>query len=368
MTSICHITTAHPANDVRIFDKQCRSLAAAGYQVHLVAHGELRSSDSVQFHSLGRMPTSRFQRAALATSRAAEMAISTGAAIAHLHDPEMLTQVPKLRRAGMRVVYDAHEDLPRQVLMKAYVPKMVRPLVSASVEWLEQRFVAKATAVVGATEVIVQRFKPKVPCAAVVKNYPRLERFSGIAHPKRAADVVYAGAITEARGALTMLAVIGHCRGVRLRLAGVFESEGLEAAMRAHPNWHLVDYHGVLSADEIPVFYTNALAGLVLLKPYKSYREALPIKLFEYMAAALPVVCSDFMLWRGIVENGQCGLLVNQDSPEEVAEAINRLAGDSSLVESMAEQGRAAAENRYSWQTEFESLIRLYACVQNQQP
>ena len=87
----------------------------------------------------------------------------------------------------------------------------------------------------------------------------------------------------------------------------------------------------------------------------------MPIKLFEYMAAGMPVIASDFPLWREIVTDAGCGLLVNPEDAPAIAAAINRLLGDESMARQMGEAGRQAVLSRYSWSAEAQKLVALYA-------
>ncbi len=99
----------------------------------------------------------------------------------------------------------------------------------------------------------------------------------------------------------------------------------------------------------------RSLAGLLLFQPTGNHLESQPNKLFEYMAAGLPVIASDFPLWREIVEGHDCGICVRPDDIRAIAAAIDRLAGDPGLVERMGANGRRLIETRYSWAAERRS-------------
>src|SRR4249919_2675176 len=87
---VVHLTSVHRPDDVRIFRKECRTLAAAGYEVVLVASGAGGSTvDGVRFHPIKRS-SSRAARLVLGWGRILAAALSERGALYHLHDPELL--------------------------------------------------------------------------------------------------------------------------------------------------------------------------------------------------------------------------------------------------------------------------------------
>ena len=62
MTKVCHMTSAHGEEDIRIFRKECVSLARAGYEVYLVERGESREKNGVHIIGVGEIPQSRRKR------------------------------------------------------------------------------------------------------------------------------------------------------------------------------------------------------------------------------------------------------------------------------------------------------------------
>lgn len=94
-----------------------------------------------------------------------------------------------------------------------------------------------------------------------------------------------------------------------------------------------------------------------------NYVDAQPNKMFEYMSAGLPVIASNFPLWKEIIEGNQCGICVNPLEPKEIAAAIDWLTQNPEAAEQMGKNGRKAVEEKYNWQNEEEKLINLYLCL-----
>jgi glycosyltransferase involved in cell wall biosynthesis len=110
---------------------------------------------------------------------------------------------------------------------------------------------------------------------------------------------------------------------------------------------------------------SEARLGIVTLLPTPSYLPSLPVKLFEYMLAGLPVVASDFPLWRAIVDDARCGLLVDPHDASAVAQACQWLLDHPQEAEEMGRRGTTAVFEKYNWSAEARRLIRFYRRFDN---
>jgi len=287
----------------------------------------------------------------------------------HIHDPELLMAGLILRAAGKRVVYDIHEDLPRDVLFKTYIAKPIRTPLMWIVELVENAAARRMSGLVAATPTIAKRFYSRNSNTVVVNNYPVLDEFTpstGSKWESRKPAVTYIGGITEARGIREMLAamdLLPRTLGARLELAGWFFGAGLQTELAASSQWQHVRWHGELDRNGIASLLKRVRAGLVLLHPERTYVAAHPTKLFEYMAAGIPVIASDFPLWRKIVEDAGCGLLVNPFDTRAIATAIERLITNPIEAEAMGQHGREAVERHFNWANEEKTLLSFYASL-----
>jgi glycosyltransferase involved in cell wall biosynthesis len=263
------------------------------------------------------------------------------------------------RILGLRFIYDAHEDLQAQVQGKPWIPRRWRPLVAAISRMVEVAAGATAVAVVVATPSIAKKYPAKK--TSVVRNLPRSVDFEAPVHAARSPRAVYVGGVDEARGGRALCEIAELLPAGSLVVAGRVQPAAFEASLREHAGWCRLDYRGVVSFEESIRLQRESTVGVVVLPPREQYIESLPTKLFEYMAAGLAVVASDFPLWRDIVSEAGCGLLVDPMDPSEVAGAVGRLLSDQALANDMGRRGTAWLRQKRSWETEQSQLLAVYS-------
>ncbi|MGH9633235.1 MAG: glycosyltransferase family 4 protein [Candidatus Angelobacter sp.] len=364
MAKVVHLTSVHPAFDVRIFHKECRALAAAGHQVTLVApHGADELRDGIQVRAV-RKANNRFQRTTSTVWAVFRAALREKADIYHFHDPELMPVGLALKLLGKTVVYDVHESYRDTLLSKHWLPSIARMGSSraiAALEWVVSR---SCDAVVTATPRIAGMFPAKKSWP--VRNFPDLRAFAKHTaenvKAEKKNDVAYAGAISLERGAREMvqaIALVPEDLDARLIIAGPFPP-ALEQELKTLPGWSRTVLLGRMPHEKVIDVLQGCRAGLCVLHATPNHLEALPIKMFEYMAAGIPVVASSFARWQEIVGPAQCGLLVDPMSPEQIANGITQLLRDPDAAARMGRNGQRAAFEKYSWDTEAALLVKIY--------
>lgn len=321
--------------------------------------------DGVRIFDVGK-PSGRMKRMLATTRRVLNQAIALDCDLYHFHDPELMPVGQALKRRGKRVIYDAHEDLPQDILSKPYIPRPLRQPIAASARLVERSICRGFDHVVAATPTIRDRFSAMGVPAIDIKNYPILgELDDGVSAAAKEKVVCYVGGLSAARGIHDTIAAMALCQSdVHLVLAGNFVGAGTQEMAVASPGWSRVDYLGFLSREAVRDLLSRSLAGLVTLHPTPAYLTSLPIKMFEYMSAGVPVIASDFPLWQDLVEDNACGICVNPLDPKAIAAAIDRLVNDPAEAQRMGENGRRAVRERYNWKIEEARLLALYASLQ----
>ena len=360
---IAHLTSAHPRDDIRVFLKECRSLAQHGYGVALVVadgRGD-EGRDGVAIVDVGRS-AGRLGRMLKATRRVYRKALELDADIYHLHDPELLPIGLKLKRHGKKVVFDAHEDVPKQILGKHYLHPWLRRILSWGFAHFEHYACARFDGVVTATPYIRDKFLAINPRSIDINNFPILgELENTVLWQDKADEVCYVGSIAQIRGVKELVGAMELTRtSACLNLVGGFAEAQVEAEVRAYPGWHKVNATGVQGRQGVRDVLGRSVAGVVTLHPASNYLDSLPIKMFEYMSAGIPVIASDFDLWKTIVQESHCGLCVDPLDPAAIASAIDHLVSHRAEAEKMGANGRQAVLSRYNWAREEAKLIGFY--------
>jgi len=361
MKKVCHLTSVHPRYDTRIFVKECKSLQKEGYAVSLVVADNLGNEtiDNIQIFDVGK-ETSRLKRMYTTPKKVLKKALIIDADIYHFHDPELIKTGVKLLKAGKKVIYDVHEDVPRQILSKPYLKSFIKPIVSKSFERFENKNAKKLSFIITATDFITERFKKINRNSESVKNYPIIDELQEeINWEEKENKACYVGAIGVTRGITEITKALEFTK-YKLKLAGKFSSKELENKILNSEQKNKIDFLGFVNRKQVKEIYKNSKVGLVTLHPTESYKDALPVKMFEYMLAGIPVISSDIPLWQAIVEENNCGVCVNPFKPKEIAKAIDKLIDNDEYAKELGQNGQKAVIEKYNWANEEKKIINIY--------
>lgn len=364
-----HLTSVHSALDARIFHKECRSLARAGFEVTIIGpHSADMVEDHVRVKSI-RQDRSRLVRMTRTVWRVYREAKKQQADIYHFHDPELIPIGLLLRAGGKDVIYDIHEDVPKDILSKHYLPSWTRRLIAGTIGMLENSVAKYFSALVTVTPSIADRFRPLNRHTIIVFNYPDQTEIASAQESRpwdlRRQSVAYVGSITAQRAIHEMvsaMSLLPPALSATLELAGWESPENLcRDELSGHTGWARVHHHGLLDQPNTIRLLRGVRAGLVLFHPEPNHLESMPQKIFEYMGAGLPVIASDFPLWRRILGDANCAIFVDPLAPRQIAEAIEYILDHPAEAEAMGRRGQVAMLNLYNWDTEAEKLVNLYA-------
>jgi glycosyltransferase involved in cell wall biosynthesis len=365
VVKVMHMTSAHWAGDHRILHKECKSLARAGYDVVLLAPCKQDGLvGGVKIRAISRK-RSVIERMRHWCFKLYKEALRENADVYHFHDPELLPIALLLKARAKRVVYDSHEDLPRALLSKSRFQPWLRRVLMTVSEAVENFVARRIDAVVAATPVIGERFAAINKNTVVVNNFPILSEIrTGSLTPweEREDWVAYLGNVNRERGIcdlINAMTLMPEGSDIRLKLAGVIHSPEFRRELESMEGWSRVDWLGYLKdRGQVADLLSRIKIGIAVVHPERAYMDGQLVKIYEYMAAGVPVIVSDFPRWRSAIEG--CALFVPPKHPDAIAEAIRYLMTRPDKAQELGLNGILKVEQLYNWGREEKTLVALY--------
>ncbi len=353
---ICHLSTVHCSDELRVFQKQCVSLAAEGIEVTFIAPSE---TDYVEkgVNIIGIRPNcSKFSRLFVQPFRVLRNALKVDADIYQFHDFELWPIGIVLRLLGHKVIADIHEDVPGQLMQREWVPNIIRRPLSLFAQWFENLCAKNVSGIITADDVLANRFITLNANVQAIKNYPlavilpetesNSDRFLvsslGGAFKERCAEIVI--------GASRQLAHVD------------FEIAGGLSANYQDLNWESTNcrYLGYISSQKVLEQYSKSDVLIVMFNDAPNHQSIKSNRFFEAMYAGKPVIVSNLPKWKKFIDDYQCGLYVDLSCPQELSTAISTLEGDQVLAKRMGDNGKKAVDEYFSWSSQVPKLLKMY--------
>ena len=368
-------------HDSRV-ERESRSLASHGYAVTVVADASpgvpaIEERLGVRVIRVKR-PRLKVRGARLfAYQRRLESVLErTLPDILHAHDSDALEPVARAaRRLAIPFVLDAHE------LWLGRMPRgrgaVYRALFRAYYAIIERRYVSRAAAHITVSPVIANYLEARyhVPKVALVSNYPEivedeapvdLRSLPGAERvPVGVPLVLHLGSAMAGRGVEQLIGAMTMVPSAHLILLGAGPAGA--ALMELARAEGIVDRVHVLlpvPTDKVVAAASTATIGVAPIIPDTPNNAAsMPNKLFQYLAAGLPVVVSDLPQLRQVVEESGAGIAVDTRDPVALADGIGMLLGDRERLKELGRRAREAAEQRYNWAVAESVLLDVYSGV-----
>lgn len=377
MSSVCtfvHLTTVHDRNDTRVFLKQITDLTkkfAGG--VFVVNDGKGNQTyDNFHIVDLNIFAKSKLLRILFAPLKGLLTVLRLNPRIVHFHDSELIPVGIILSILGYKVIYDVHEDLPRDMLSKEWIPIIFRKPLSIVIGKFELFASAFFTQIICVTEHIANNFPSHK--TIVVQNFPKLNEFGKIDtsdYIERPPNFIYVGMMFPERGVNHMLKLIQRTNEIgsqrsNLYLGGPFAPKSFYDDVQKHPGWNYVEYEEWASRDLYASWLKNTKIGLLLLTAEnKNNIESQPNKLFEYMSGGIPIVATNFPSWKAFIEDTKCGILVDPSDEKAVLDATQYLLNNPKDAYVMGLNGRKAVFEKFNWEIEVKKLFACYEHLLN---
>jgi len=332
----------------------------AGHDVHLIVADGKQSEvkNGVNIHDMGLRGGLK-NRLLKTNKKILEKAVSLNGDYYFFHDPELCIQALKLSKHGKKVIYDAHEDSPRQFFTNAQGSKLKAKLIANFLERLEHKTARKIYGMLTATEGIQDRYKSYNSNIEVVKNYPKVEELiNDIKWGSRADQACYVGGLRNTRGISEIVKACSNSN-LKLKLAGPWQPLSYQKELEKSETYKVVDYLGFLNRNAIKSLLSNSKVGMLTLYKTENHLHSLPVKLYEYMIAGIPVIASDIPLWKEIIEENHCGICIDPHNVDAIENAIKYILENPAEAEKMGENGKNAVIQKFSWNNEFIKILKM---------
>jgi len=374
-TKVVHITTVHYPLDTRIYQKQCKTLENNGFDVSLIAkyHENLSNLDAdvpVKIITLSPV-NNRLLRMSKSVLEAYKIASKLDANIYHLHDPELIPLGLLLKIQGKRVIYDVHEDYPKRIIVKHWIPDPFKKLIAILYGALEIGTSRLFNAIICTESDVQKRLGDK---AIVIENAPLVQsdtielayKYSKNINKDNSFRVVFVGGLTEVGGLFNMvkaMELVNQVIDSRLWLGGLCPNEDEWKNVQNLPGWKYVDYLGYLTQAEAYSYVLSSDVGLITYLPVGGQEKANPNKIYEYQRFGIPFIASNFDLWTEKLEDVNSGMFVDSTNVKSIADAILYLHNNKEEAIKMGRNGQAFILEHYNWDLEAKKLLGLYGKI-----
>lgn len=388
---VLHLGCVHASDDPRIRKKECETLYRAGYDVvYMTSYQSLRVEDRhCQKQDCVAVKGGDYDTRGVLVTRDAVtfikhriknkkkiigLILCENPDILHIHELELMYVVNELRRKlpYIKIIFDVHEDYPGSYydVFASNTNKFLAGLSKWYVSGRLKKYLRLSDAVITVTPSLLKSLqtiynKGKI---ALVRNYPMIfeKPANGLINCRKR-QICYCGQLTENRGIGSLLDNRERINA-EIHLAGPI-ADRYKRELEDRFDWMHSDqirYHGVIAQEQVWELMLSSMVGICCLKKTNNYFASYPTKIFEYMMAGTPVVCSDFPVWKEIIEGADCGVTVDPENEDEMVNAINRLLDDPQIFSRYGINGRKAVEEKYNWNIEAKKLIQVYERLENE--
>lgn len=366
MVKVCHMTSVHNSNDVRIFKKECTSLAKDGYDTYLVAPGENREENGVHVIGVGQSSGGRILRMTALSKKVYKTALAVDADIYHVHDPELLPYGVKLKRKGRQVVFDSHENTLEQIREKAWIPRYIRGAVSYVYKIYARRAFAEYDWLISVTPSICDSLRRCNKNVVQITNYPIINESATDKPKEKDRTLCFTGGVNADWCLKEVIQALDRLNDVSMTLCGPPDNDYLKS-LELLPAWNKVNYRGRVTHSEAESVQSSAVIGMAVHVYSQNYCGKVgtlgSTKLYEYMLSGIPVICTNFDLWRETIRKYQCGICVEPNDITAIAEAIRYLLENPDIAAQMGKNGAYAVMEEYNWGTQESVLFDLYDTI-----
>lgn len=364
------LSPVHLPYDTRIFHKEAKSLKKAGYGVVVIAQSYTDFDtyvDGIRVIAVKR-PHSKLLHP-FTIFKVFFKGWSCNCDVYHCHEPGSLFAGVLLKIfKKSKLIYDSHEYYPDLIASNSFFPTFVRPIVKKVCE-MEERVLCKfSDVIITVDQLLATHYGNFVENVVILSNYPIITGRSDVKTKKHSNPIIAcAGTLTEERGVFELIRSYEKVVDIRPDVCLLFMGEFIDSGFKEFIINYVNDkkLNGIRFTGHIPhtdvIEHLNkSTIGTALLQPIEIFKNAVPVKLFEYMMCNIPVVISNFKFNQKIVQDAQSGILVDPTNIQEISDALLWLLEHPEEAKQMGENGRRAVEETYNWENMEKRLFEVY--------
>lgn len=365
---ICHVTTTHSRIDSRVFKRQCVTLAENGYDVLYVCcdgnPNEVISGVKVVSYTNEKMTKYKRYGQLLLYHKFADYLIEQKSDIYQIHDFELLRVGYCLAKKRFRVIFDSHENW--YGMLSDHFP-MLGPVIRIFLNMLYKKVLPSFSAIFSVSPNMVDDLVQYNPRAYMVSNFPQIKgKKKDNENTVKDNIFIYQGTVYTISNQETIIEAFQGTKYKYLVIGNIEES--YKQALFKLDHHHNVEFVGWTPPEELVKITKTCLAGMVILDydPVCCGKEGQlgSNKIFEYMMSGLPVICTDFTLWKElIIDKYKCGICVPPRDPEAIKKAIDFYVNNKDKAAEMGKKGQDAIWNDLNWEKGIENYLSIYQSV-----
>ena len=196
-----------------------------------------------------------------------------------------------------------------------------------------------------------------------LKESPKLTIFSFEEYSNRNNRICYTGTVYPYSNQQLLANAVQSINDLKYDIAGHIDSELLKELESIIPPSKF-KFHGRLAFNKVPEFYNNSTIGYVVYDYKLNLGHKLGSygtnKIFEYMEAGLPIICTDYILWKEIIDKYDCGICVEPNNYKQIENAIKFLISNKEKAYEMGQNGRKAILNEYNWVSQEKLYLGIF--------
>lgn len=372
MAKICHVLSGYLRDDARI-NRQCQSLLKAGHEVFILTNDGLNDNETenIKIKVCKKFWKNRFNEILFARWQFHKEIKEIDADVYQLHSPELLNLVWYIKKMNKKIVYDAHEDLPNHILEKEWIPSILRNLISFLSILYFNLVLSKIDGIISPHAHVTEKLKTINSVSEEITNFPKIKSqisFSLKNYLSRDEIVCYAGTVYNYSNQENTIDVVKKISGLKYHVAGHIDV-GFKESLEKRADSEKIKILGRLEKNELTHFLGRTVIGLSIYDYKKNLGGDIGSfatnKLFEYMEAGLPIICTDYKMWKELVEEVNCGICVRPNNKEDLNNALVTLLSDKEKAYRMGQNGRYAVEKKYNWLSQEKKYNSFFAEILN---